>query len=185
MVAYENARLYTQVRELATIDGLTNVANRRHFFELAASDLAAIRLRESIAPVAAMMIDIDRFKRVNDEYGHQVGDEVIRAVAGRLRQAVPGGDLLGRYGGEEFALLVRADAVESTRIAERLRLAVADSPVRTSVGDLRVTISIGVTHLRETDGNATGENLLGILLGRADKCLYLAKNSGRNRVHIG
>ena len=201
MVAYENARLFAQVRQLATIDGLTGVANRRHFFELAGRDLERLhrdfqsdaagsgerRKRGSSSSVAAMMIDIDRFKRVNDEYGHQVGDEVIQAVASRLRHVARAEDLLGRYGGEEFALLLRATAVEATRVAERLRATVADSPVPTTAGPLWVTISLGVTYLRDTDlgPGPSPESLVSGLLARADRCLYLAKHAGRNRVHIG
>ncbi|MFG1924200.1 diguanylate cyclase [Cryptosporangium sp. NPDC048952] len=188
MVAYENARLFAEVRRLATIDGLTGVANRRHFFELAVQDVEVSR-RDRVAswPVAAMMIDIDHFKRVNDEYGHQVGDEVIQVVAARLRQNGRGLGLLGRYGGEEFVLTLRAGAVEAARVAEQLRAAVADEPVSTTAGPLQVTISLGVTYLRDADldGEPSADTLVGSLLGRADRCLYLAKHAGRNRVHVG
>ncbi|GAA3385457.1 diguanylate cyclase [Cryptosporangium minutisporangium] len=188
MVAYENARLYAEVRRLATIDGLTGVANRRHFFELASHDVAVSRRdRAARWPVAAMMIDIDHFKRVNDVYGHQVGDEVIQVVAGRLRQNGRGLGLLGRYGGEEFALLLRAGPVEAARVAEDLRTAVAEEPVPTSAGPLWVTISLGVTYLRDADldTDPDPDAVISMLLGRADRCLYLAKHAGRNRVHVG
>ncbi|SHM54155.1 diguanylate cyclase (GGDEF) domain-containing protein [Cryptosporangium aurantiacum] len=187
MVAYENARLFAEVRRLATIDGLTGVANRRHFFELATQDVAVSRRdRAASWPIAAMMIDIDHFKQVNDEHGHQVGDEVIQVVAGRLRQNGRGLGLLGRYGGEEFALLLRAGPVEAARVAEQLRAAVAEDPVPTSAGPLRVTISLGVTYLRDADLDADpdADTLVSTLLGRADRCLYLAKHAGRNRVHV-
>ncbi|MFI5954655.1 diguanylate cyclase [Cryptosporangium sp. NPDC051539] len=188
MVAYENARLFTEVQRLATIDGLTGVANRRHFFELATQDVRVSR-RDSAAswPIAAMMIDIDHFKRVNDEHGHQVGDEVIQVVATRLRQNGRGLGLLGRYGGEEFVLLLRAGAVEAARVAERLRAAIEQEPVPTSAGPLTVTISLGVTYLRDPDldTDPSADALVSALLGRADRCLYLAKHAGRNRVHVG
>ncbi|GAA0259673.1 diguanylate cyclase [Cryptosporangium japonicum] len=188
MVAYENARLFAEVRRLATIDGLTGVANRRHFFELAVQDVAVSR-RDGAAswPVAAMMIDIDHFKRVNDEHGHQVGDEVIQVVAARLRQNGRGLGLLGRYGGEEFVLTLRAGPLEAARVAEELRAAVADEPVPTSAGPVPVTISLGITYLRDGDleGDPSADALVSALLGRADRCLYLAKHAGRNRVHVG
>jgi len=188
MVAYENARLFAEVRRLATIDGLTGVANRRHFFELAVQDVAVSR-RDGAAswPVAAMMIDIDHFKRVNDEHGHQVGDEVIQVVAARLRKNGRGLGLLGRYGGEEFVLTLRAGAVEAARVADELRAAVADEPVPTSAGPVPVTISLGVTYLRDGDleGDPSADALVSTLLRRADRCLYLAKHAGRNRVHVG
>ncbi|TQS40150.1 diguanylate cyclase [Cryptosporangium phraense] len=188
MVAYENARLFTEVRRLATIDGLTGVANRRHFFELATQDVGISR-RDSAAawPIAAMMIDIDHFKRVNDAHGHQIGDEVIQVVAARLRQNGRGLGLLGRYGGEEFVLLLRAGAVEAARVAERLRAAIEEEPVPTSAGPLSVTISLGVTYLRDADleSDPSADALVSALLGRADRCLYLAKHAGRNRVHVG
>src|SRR3712207_2670168 len=104
MVAYDNARLFSRVNELATTDSLTGVANRRHFFTLAAAVTAGP------LPVTALMLDIDHFKAINDTYGHQAGDDVIRGVADRLRAAMPAGAVLGRYGGEEFALLVPSAA---------------------------------------------------------------------------
>jgi diguanylate cyclase (GGDEF)-like protein len=166
LVAYENARLFSRVQELATTDSLTGIANRRHFF-----DRAAPLLRAARRPITALMIDIDHFKRINDTYGHQVGDDVIRAVVDRLRDGAPAGALLARYGGEEFVLL--ADAGQD--LAERLRADVAGSPVRTRGGPVDVTISLG----RAT---ATGDEGLDGLLARADAALYRAKADGRDRV---
>jgi diguanylate cyclase (GGDEF)-like protein len=123
-----------------------------------------------------MMVDIDHFKAINDEYGHQVGDEVIQVVARRLSRLALPGDVLGRYGGEEFALLVRDPGPDPSAAAERLRAAVADTPVATRAGALDVTVSVGAASLRADDTD------IGTLLGRADRNLYEAKRAGRNRV---
>nr|WP_240948391.1 diguanylate cyclase [Planosporangium mesophilum] len=181
MVAYENARLFSQVHHLATVDGLTGVANRRHFFEVAEREVA--ESQRGGAPLAAVILDIDHFKRINDNHGHQVGDDVIRGVVDRLRSQLGDTDLLGRYGGEEFVVLLPdavlsdgADRAQPT--AERLRAEVARTAVPTRDGPVEVTISVGVAYLRPSD---TGPDTL---LDRADACLYRAKESGRNRVVV-
>nr|WP_240943222.1 sensor domain-containing diguanylate cyclase [Planosporangium thailandense] len=101
MVAYENARLFAQVHHLATVDGLTGVANRRHFFDVVSRVVDVARRRQ--ASLAVVMLDIDHFKGINDTFGHRVGDEVIRGVVDRLRRQTRDTDVLARYGGEEFA----------------------------------------------------------------------------------
>jgi diguanylate cyclase (GGDEF)-like protein len=174
VTAYENASLFAQVRALATIDDLTGTANRRSFFDVAGHALA--QTRRSGTPLAAIMLDIDHFKRVNDTHGHVVGDEVIRTVAARLSGRLRQSDTIGRYGGEEFAvLLAGADADAAARIAEELRTAVDATPVDTRAGSLPVTISLGVAELRPDDDVIA-------LLAHADEALYRAKSDGRNRV---
>jgi diguanylate cyclase (GGDEF)-like protein len=168
MVAYENARLFTQVNEMATTDSLTGVANRRRFFELARSAFS------SSEPLAALMIDIDYFKKINDSYGHQVGDDVIRGVVERLVSRTSG--IVGRYGGEEFALLLPGVSTSADAAGEALRAAVADEPIPTRSGPVTVTISVGVAVRRGS------EETPDTLLGRADAGLYAAKQGGRNRV---
>jgi diguanylate cyclase (GGDEF)-like protein len=165
-IAYENA-------VLAVTDALTGTYNRRHFFELASRSFAAARARGR--PLGVMMIDIDQFKQINDQYGHLVGDEVIRAVSGRLRGTVRESHLVGRYGGEEFSLITEADT-DIAELAERLRTAVAAAPVATGRGPLPATVSVGIAHLRSDDPD------LDTLLARADTALYQAKHQGRNRV---
>jgi len=176
MTAYENARLFSQVRRMATVDGLTGLYNRNHFFAEADRQLrGALRYRQ---PIAAVMVDIDHFKRINDTYGHPVGDEVIRVVAERLRDALRDADVLGRYGGEEFALIVPQTGAAAAELAERLRHVVSGNPVPTAAGPLPVTISVGLACLDGADED------LRQLLSRADGALYQAKQAGRDRVCI-
>jgi eukaryotic-like serine/threonine-protein kinase len=169
MIAYENARL-------ATVDGLTGLLNRRHFFALAERQVSITERHDR--PLAAIMLDIDHFKKVNDGYGHAVGDQVIQTVAARLRATARDSDLVGRYGGEEFALLMPETGKSGAVLAERLREAVEQLPVQTAAGPLRVTISVGVAQLTVPGGD------LSELLGRADDALYRAKAAGRNRVEV-
>jgi diguanylate cyclase (GGDEF)-like protein len=124
------------------------------------------------------MLDIDKFKSINDTYGHGAGDEVIREVAARVRAGIRHSDVLGRYGGEEFAVVLPDHDGAAADLAERMRRAVADEPVPTRAGPLRVTISVGLAHLQPSD---TG---LDQMLARADHALYRAKESGRNRVVV-
>jgi diguanylate cyclase (GGDEF)-like protein len=174
-IALSNARLFAQVQQLAITDPLTGLHNRRHFFELAALELE--RMRRYERGLAALMLDIDHFKRVNDAYGHTIGDEVLREVAARCRLALRGMDLLARYGGEEFvALLPETDAPGTRAVAERLRRLVSDLPIETRRGPLRVTVSVGYALTRP------GETDLPALLQRADHALYAAKAAGRDCV---
>jgi len=123
------------------------------------------------------MVDIDHFKSVNDTHGHHVGDQVIRAVANRMASAIRDDDLLGRYGGEEFALLLHV--VDDPRtLADRLLTVVSETPIPTDAGDLSVTVSVGVTRLRPADPGIED------LLSRADEALYRAKNDGRDRAAL-
>ncbi|OLB80982.1 MAG: hypothetical protein AUI14_04795 [Actinobacteria bacterium 13_2_20CM_2_71_6] len=173
MIAYDNALLFSRVEQLATIDSLSGLNNRRHFFELATRDVeVAVRQRR---PLATAMLDIDHFKKINDTYGHAVGDEVIREVASRISHNLRSFDIVGRYGGEEFALVLPEVGDEITTIAERLRAAVAGTPVQTAGGPVPVTVSIGVARSQGSDD-------LDCMLVRADEALYKAKAGGRNRV---
>jgi diguanylate cyclase (GGDEF)-like protein len=166
---------YRALQREAYLDPLTALLNRRGFLAGAAVEIK--QLGSGGDPLAAIMIDIDRFKAINDTYGHQVGDEVLVAVAGRLRCELPAGDLLARYGGEEFAVLAPATSVdEASQVAERLRAAVRGTPVHTSAGQLLVTISLGVAESAAHDGGLDG------LLHRADTGLLRAKRAGRDRV---
>jgi diguanylate cyclase (GGDEF)-like protein len=175
MTAYDNARLFTQAEQLATTDALTGLSNRRHFFTTALHGLALAHRQGS--RLTAAMLDIDHFKQVNDTHGHHVGDQVIRAVAQRLAHIVRTTDIVGRYGGEEFALILPDTSAEGAAVlTERLRAAIADRPIDTDAGPLTVTVSIGVAE------RAADHNDVETLLSVADTALYQAKRAGRNRV---
>ncbi len=173
LTAYDKAFLFAQVQELAVVDELTGIPNRRHFFEVAGRDVATAKRHGRV--LTAVMIDIDHFKQVNDAYGHPTGDDVIRGVVERLTANVRGTDLVGRYGGEEFALLL-PDADPASTLPDRLRQCVAEAPIETRSGPVPVTISVGLAHLTPDDADIEA------VLGRADAALYAAKRAGRNRV---
>ena len=175
LTAFDNASLFARVQNLAVVDELTGIANRRRFLEMAERDLVAAGRHSR--PLSAMMIDIDHFKRINDTYGHPTGDDVIREVAARLAAHARRTDLVGRYGGEEFSLVLPETGLLTCQdLAERLRSAIADEQVATRTGPLDVTVSIG------TASRQPGDTDLITLLSRADQALYEAKNAGRNRV---
>ena len=179
-VALENARLFAQVQLLATTDGLTGLFNRRHFFEAASTELR--RARRLKQPLAAIMMDVDHFKNINDTYGHAVGDRVLRRVAELARKNLRDIDVIGRYGGEEFAMVLpQADlGTAFSVVAERLREAIAESAIELDdAAPLTVTVSLGVAELNAETAD------LAALLNRADTGLYAAKKGGRNRAVCG
>ena len=152
----------------------TAVANRRHFTSQAADRLAEARREHR--QLAAMMIDIDHFKRINDTHGHAVGDAVIRSVAQTPRTNRRDTDILCRYGGEEFVILSGDCGHGPLSTAERLRQAVKQTGVAGPAGPVSVTVSVGVAELTGDDDG------LEALLGRADAALYRAKGAGRDQV---
>jgi diguanylate cyclase (GGDEF)-like protein len=160
---------------LATTDSLTGLHNRRHFDSAGAAELS--RARRHNRALSVMMIDADHFKRVNDTHGHAVGDEVLRALAEAARSSVRKSDVVGRLGGEEFAIaLPETDGTMALQIADKIRRRIGDTPTATSAGALRVTVSIGVATLDAGMGSFAD------LLKVADAALYAAKQAGRNRV---
>ena len=175
-IAIENARLFEEVQRLAVTDDLTGLKNRRGFFEVARRELE--RATRTGRPLSALMLDIDGFKRVNDTYGHAVGDVVLRHLAERCRRAVRDIDLVGRYGGEEFAVLLpETDLKTALDVAERVRSSIGDTPFDTEVGPLPIRVSIGLA-LLDDDSEQTVESLL----DRADTAMYLVKQAGGDDV---
>ena len=173
-LAARRIRLYERVQELAIHDGLTGVFIRRHFLA---------RLHEEVGrsarrglPLAFLMVDIDHFKPINDTHGHLVGDAVLRELAAILRTQIRDVDLLGRYGGEEFALgLPETDAPQGQLVAERIRRAVMGAMFRAYDERLSITVSIGVAAFPRDAADASE------LVERADAAMYRAKLAGRNQ----
>lgn len=175
-IALDNAQLYARMQTLARTDSLTGVANRRAFFERSEREIE--RARRFGRPLTVLMIDIDHFKRVNDTYGHAIGDEVLTKLAQRCRQQLRMVDVFGRYGGEEFAaLLSEADVNDACIVAERLRKTIS-TPIHTDAGAVSVTTSMGIAALDPANPD------LDTVLQRADQALYRAKEAGRDRVEI-
>jgi diguanylate cyclase (GGDEF)-like protein len=175
-VLRENARLTERYHELATTDALTGLANRRHLLEVG-ERLFKIAARAD-RPMAAVMIDVDHFKPINDVYGHGAGDAVLREVAERCQGELRDSDLLGRYGGDELvALLPETGAEGAVGVADRIRDAVTGQPVHQGGGVLVLTLSLGVADsegCRDLDG----------LLHHADMALYEAKRRGRDQAAV-
>lgn len=173
--AIQNARLHQEAQTMAITDDLTGLYNRRGLYELGQREVE--RARRFRRPLAAIMMDIDNFKQINDTYGHSTGDQVLQAVAQRCRENLRKIDILGRLGGDEFAILLpETDMFTASSVAERVRQYIAETPVETQQVNLDVTVSIGIA--RATDDI----NYLDKLIRRADSAMYTAKNGGRNRI---
>jgi diguanylate cyclase (GGDEF)-like protein len=165
-----------ELARLAATDPLTGLPNRRSFD--ANLERQAVGARRYDDALSLVLLDIDEFKAVNDRFGHDIGDEVLREVGRRLREACRAGDMVARIGGEEFALiLTRTSADGATAAAERTRSLISDAPVATSAGALEVTVSAGVAWAGAETGLDAQQ-----LYRSADEALYAAKRQGRNRV---
>lgn len=164
---------------LSLRDPLTGLANRRHFRTVIEREID--RVARSGEPALLLMLDIDHFKQINDEHGHIAGDAVLQAVAQKLSEGIRPMDTLARYGGEEFAIVLPiCPPHQGHAVAERLRQAIADMPVRLSSGhSLQVTVSIGGVYAQQWIRSTTQ-----LWTERADRQLYLAKSAGRNCVYV-
>jgi two-component system cell cycle response regulator len=178
LMGEDEETLQRRIYESSMRDGLTSLLNHRCLFEHLAVEIER-SLREK-ADLGVLMIDVDRFKEINDRFGHAAGDQVLRAIALTGAATLRETDLFARYGGEEFAVLVRgAERADLAALAERLRSAIAAMGVEVGGGSVHLTVSIGVALLSEC------EIIDGLeLFARADARLYAAKASGRNRVCV-
>jgi len=171
----ERRLLEAQLRVMATTDGLTGTLNRARFLAVGQQELE--HARQSAQGLAVLMLDIDHFKFVNDRYGHSAGDAALRHFVAQLRAGVRGVDLVGRLGGEEFAIVLPAvQSAAALQVAERLRARVAAMPVLHEEHVIGITVSIGLAMARDSD------RTIEQVLARADARLYAAKDAGRNRV---
>jgi diguanylate cyclase (GGDEF)-like protein len=168
-------RVAIDLGQLATTDGLTSLINRRHFDALAHAEWA--RFQRYGRPLSLMLLDIDHFKSVNDRFGHDAGDMILKAVAEICKLTKRQSDVVARFGGEEFVLLLpETDETAAEIAAERLRKSIQDHPRILPGENLQVTVSIGVA------GAALGMAAFEVMFKLADEALYEAKRSGRNRV---
>ena len=176
-ISLERARLFQEVQELALTDPLTGLNNRRSLFEFGKIEFSrAIRMNRSFC---CMMLDLDHFKQINDNYGHLIGDLVLQEFAKRCKNSIREIDLIGRYGGEEVVIFLPETDVETAKhVAERLRKQVAKKPIRTTGCEINLTVSIGIA------GKDRNTLDLDTLVARADQAMYIAKHKGRNCVTI-
>jgi diguanylate cyclase (GGDEF)-like protein len=183
-VCLENVANNERLKHIGLTDALTGVHNRRYFEQ---------RLREEVdralrkgSPLSCLIVDVDHFKRVNDQHGHLIGDVVLREVAEQIKDQLRLSDAMARYGGEEFAvLLVQTDKPTALAIAERIRTTVAAQAIQVpDRREVRVSLSIGVSTLSEEVRGADIDAKAQELVALADNALYAAKRSGRNRVSI-
>jgi diguanylate cyclase (GGDEF)-like protein/PAS domain S-box-containing protein len=173
----ERKRLEEDLRSQAATDPLTGVANRRSFESTARREVE--RARRYAKPFAVLALDIDHFKRVNDTYGHDIGDIVLKSMAEVCLTKLRATDILARLGGEEFAMLLPETDIEAAAtLAERMRVAIETSPIATAKGALPITVSLGVAQ------HAPNEPTIDAAMKRADEALYEAKRTGRNRVVV-
>ncbi|MFN3480058.1 MAG: diguanylate cyclase [Thermodesulfovibrionales bacterium] len=173
--ALEKARLHQEVRQLATIDGLTGLYNHRAFQEKIETEIE--RARRFGSKVSLLMMDIDNFKRLNDTYGHNMGDEVLRRIGCKIVENVRHIDFAARYGGEEFAVVLPETNLEGAKItAERIREAIKDYRITHGKNLISVTVSIGVSTYPDSASSRMD------LIEKADSALYEAKRSGKDRV---
>ncbi|WP_322497122.1 diguanylate cyclase [Chloroflexus sp.] len=175
MANRELQRSLAREAELARIDWLTGVYNRSHFYELATHEFAIATRYDQ--PLAICMLDVDHFKQINDRYGHLIGDQVLCTVAQTAARQIRAADCIGRFGGEEFILLLpNTDISSGLMLAERLRASIAALRIQTEKGEITVTISLGVA------GRQPADAVIERLIDRADQALYAAKRQGRNCV---
>lgn len=174
----KESEVLARMQEALTRDELTTVYNRRYFLERLEQEYAFARRHRS--PLALLMLDIDYFKRINDEYGHAAGDAVLSFVGRRLQGAVRAEDIVGRYGGDEFVICIRGVPVDrAEQFGERLTNIIRTKPATVGGDSIKLSISVGLTALAAAPVPSVME-----LVTRADAALYEAKRQGRDRVSV-
>ena len=175
----ENARLHEEIKLVGLRDPLTGVNNRRFFDQRIDEEVS--RAKRQKTPLSCLFVDLDHFKRVNDQHGHQAGDQILKQVAGLLNDSLRSTDVLSRYGGEEFVILLTdTDADAAAEIARRMREQIAAMVFTVSHGrKVQITLSIGLATLTQSSSLQTSKQLI----QTADQAVYAAKVSGRNCVH--
>ena len=174
----ERRRVEAKLRMLASTDTLTGLGSRRHFIDRAEEALSQLH-RDPSRPVSLMVLDLDRFKTINDQLGHAAGDTILRLFADSLRQELRKSDTAGRLGGDEFAVLLPGTSLATAGLfAERLRSRFASESAVIESKKIFATVSIGIAAMAATDTSVHDP------LARADRALYLAKTRNRNRVEF-
>jgi len=181
-VCLENAINHERLKHISLTDSLTGVSNRR-YVEKRMLEEVSLALRHGTA-LSCLFIDIDYFKRINDRLGHAIGDDVLCAVTSRIKAELRISDVLGRFGGEEFVVILpNIKSVDAIVAGERIRTAIGEKPLRTNGGvECTITVSIGVSTLHDSARKQPPEQLVMNLLALADSALYQAKEKGRNQV---
>lgn len=184
-ICVENCLNYEQLRRLGFTDSLTGLSNRRELERR--MDIEVSRILREHKPLSCLYLDVDYFKRVNDQYGHEAGDQVLQSVSEVMMNVVRLGDVVARYGGEEFVIMLPGAGIrQAQETAERIRMAVGDSVTELEGISIKVTISVGVaSFIAEGDMIGDAAEISEQLLNRADRALLHAKNTGRNRVVCG
>ena len=181
-ISLENAANHERLKRVGLTDFLTGINNRRFFDQRLGEEV--MRAQRQEGSLGCLLLDIDNFKGVNDTYGHRAGDQVLKEISALAKQQLRGTDVLARFGGEEFSvLLIDSDAAVAQEIAERIRSAIADHPVQIEKDQvLQVTVSIGAA-VFSSGGPKQGSFEVGeCLVDQADQALYASKQAGRNRV---
>ena len=176
-IAIDNAWLFAKIQHMAVTDSLTGAFNRRYFFSAAQNEI--LRSRRYGHPISIMMLDLDYYKEINDTFGHNVGDEALRLIAERCLQSIRRTDILARYGGDEFIVLLPETGIDQgVEIAERIRTTMELQPIQIGDVTIKPTMSVGVS------GAKSDIPELDVFLKFADIALYAAKDSGKNCVRI-
>ena len=176
-IAIENAQLFEEMEKLAITDSLTGLYNRRYFFAFAENEIE--RSKRYNKHLSIIMMDIDHFKKINDGFGHQVGDQVLKEIADICLAILRKVDVMCRYGGEEFVVLLpETEVADAAHAAERMCTAISSLRLKTEKGDVSVSVSIGVAEMEKSRSSFEK------LLAAADSALYSAKETGRNRVRV-